>query len=372
MLSEKQIEAVSRGLLAFASDGLVSAHIDTLKDSIIAELSGVRAQADARQVSAEAVETLEMIVAADWRKWEELASPDEFVRWAKSRAAYALEKINTAPPAESAGVLSDDVLRVAIQDTAARGHSWASKALLDFQSKISRTHAADGEVGDRLRVGDSKFEGWFAQYSPAGKGTKQQMREAYEAGMNESQAAQQQTEPVAEIRHRNGHPYAAMRKAYDANGNTLAEGTLLYVGIQQAEPVADERAAFEAWVKDELGELPKQSLCGYSDSNVDSAWQAWKHRAAQSGQRAGVTDVAQTMQALPFAILPDEMEALRRFHECATDGEGYDVPKAMMRRLSEIGLLRRVTANIYEHTNFGLSVLNGDFAAAPTQQEGGS
>lgn len=35
-------------------------------------------------------ETLEGIVNADWRNWEELASPDEFVRWAKSRAQHAL------------------------------------------------------------------------------------------------------------------------------------------------------------------------------------------------------------------------------------------------------------------------------------------
>lgn len=49
----------------------------------------------------EVIETLEMILAADWRKWEELASPDEFVRRAKSRANYALSIINEAPqPAE--------------------------------------------------------------------------------------------------------------------------------------------------------------------------------------------------------------------------------------------------------------------------------
>lgn len=35
-------------------------------------------------------ETLEGIANADWRNWEELASPDEFVRWAKSRAKHAL------------------------------------------------------------------------------------------------------------------------------------------------------------------------------------------------------------------------------------------------------------------------------------------
>jgi hypothetical protein len=35
-------------------------------------------------------DTLQQIVDADWRKWEELASPEEFVRWAKSRAQHVL------------------------------------------------------------------------------------------------------------------------------------------------------------------------------------------------------------------------------------------------------------------------------------------
>ncbi|MGB7422925.1 MAG: hypothetical protein WA917_13780 [Comamonas sp.] len=73
---------------------------------------------------------------------------------------------------------------------------------------------------------------------------------------------------------------------------------------------------------------------------------------------------------LPFAIMDDELEALRRFDECARDFEagGHDVRKETMKRLAEIGLVRRVTANIYEHTTFGLSVLGGDFDAAPTTQ----
>lgn len=71
---------------------------------------------------------------------------------------------------------------------------------------------------------------------------------------------------------------------------------------------------------------------------------------------------ADTVQDLfPFAITADEMKALLRFHECVSDGEGYDVKKPMMQRLAEIGLVRRVTGNIYEHTIFGLSVINGDF-----------
>ena len=49
-------------------------------------------------------ETLKGIVDADWRTWQELASPDEFVRWAKSRANHALVRNNavmTGPKAPS-------------------------------------------------------------------------------------------------------------------------------------------------------------------------------------------------------------------------------------------------------------------------------
>ena len=35
--------------------------------------------------------TLQWIIDADWRSWdEEVRSPDDFVAWAKSRARYAL------------------------------------------------------------------------------------------------------------------------------------------------------------------------------------------------------------------------------------------------------------------------------------------
>ena len=64
---------------------------------------------------------------------------------------------------------------------------------------------------------------------------------------------------------------------------------------------------------------------------------------------------------LPFSITDQEMKDLMRFHECAMDDEGYDVPKERMKRLAEIGLIRRVTSNFYEHTTFGLSIINGDF-----------
>lgn len=75
--------------------------------------------------------------------------------------------------------------------------------------------------------------------------------------------------------------------------------------------------------------------------------------------------------ALPFAIFENEMAALRRFHECVMDGDGYDVKQELMERLSEIGLIRQVKGRIYEATTFGLSVLTDDFAtppAAPVQE----
>ena len=36
-------------------------------------------------------ETLQGIAQADWREWEELARPIEFVRWAQARANHVLQ-----------------------------------------------------------------------------------------------------------------------------------------------------------------------------------------------------------------------------------------------------------------------------------------
>lgn len=55
------------------------------------------------------------------------------------------------------------------------------------------------QPAQRKQVGDSRFESWYSEdFDPKGKGTKQRMREAYEAGMNDPcpRPAQQQ-EPVA-------------------------------------------------------------------------------------------------------------------------------------------------------------------------------
>ena len=50
-----------------------------------------------------ALETAEGIVNANWREWHELASPEEFERWVKSRAnhmAVALREALADQPAQ--------------------------------------------------------------------------------------------------------------------------------------------------------------------------------------------------------------------------------------------------------------------------------
>lgn len=62
----------------------------------------------------------------------------------------------------------------------------------------------------------------------------------------------------------------------------------------------------------------------------------------------------------PAALLnAEEFAALQRFYECALDGEGYDVPDAMMRRLAEIGVIRRRSGTYYLTTDFGDALLTG-------------
>jgi hypothetical protein len=53
-----------------------------------------------------------------------------------------------------------------------------------------------------------------------------------------------------------------------------------------------------------------------------------------------------------------EMAAFNRFLETCEDGEGYDVPKSMMQRLSQIGVVRHLSKGIYTITEFGQSVID--------------
>lgn len=73
----------------------------------------------------------------------------------------------------------------------------------------------------------------------------------------------------------------------------------------------------------------------------------------------------------PFPISDDEMAGLRRFLECATDGESYDVEKSMMQRLAEMGLVQRKSGAYYMATDFGLYVLDEYTIQRAAQLDGG-
>jgi hypothetical protein len=48
---------------------------------------------------------------------------------------------------------------------------------------------------------------------------------------------------------------------------------------------------------------------------------------------------------------PEEVKSARRFLETCEDGEGYDIPKTMMRQLALKGLVKHVGFGIYEATD---------------------
>lgn len=83
---------------------------------------------------------------------------------------------------------------------------------------------------------------------------------------------------------------------------------------------------------------------------MESASMAADWMPNQSAQQVAVP------QGMP-SLGGDELKALHRFAETCEDGQEYDIPKAMMQRLAKIGVVRRVTASIYEATNFGEAVL---------------
>ena len=53
-------------------------------------------------------------------------------------------------------------------------------------------------VKQYLKVGDSRFESWYSELNQAGKGSKQILREAYEAGLNEDDAQQVKQVPMTD------------------------------------------------------------------------------------------------------------------------------------------------------------------------------
>jgi hypothetical protein len=91
----------------------------------------------------------------------------------------------------------------------------------------------------------------------------------------------------------------------------------------------------------------------------------WKtpHREAITAIKEAL---AQPEQEPVAWLTDDERKAFERFNETCEDGEGYDVPKTMMKRLAEIGVIHHTSRGIYGITKFGRSLV-GD--TTPPQRE---
>jgi hypothetical protein len=94
-----------------------------------------------------------------------------------------------------------------------------------------------------------------------------------------------------------------------------------------------------------------------------------RHRTdwAESGTKLWIEVPLYTTQPQrPWVGLTnDERKALERFTETCDDGEGYDVPKQIMQRLAQIGVVHHTSGGVYSTTEFGRWVID----AAPPQRE---
>ncbi len=129
----------------------------------------------------------------------------------------------------------------------------------------------------------------------------------------------------------------------------------------------NERIAFyaEEITQENLLQGPVADIVGVTEgghtkwlvTNIQSAlWSAPKENRHPWHRRLTVYAAPQTPTPWPH-ITRDEVQALERFKETSDDGEGYDVPKPMMRKLSEIGLVYHTSRGIYGLTDFGHTVL---------------
>ena len=98
----------------------------------------------------------------------------------------------------------------------------------------------------------------------------------------------------------------------DAEYQKLTDA-LIGAAQQQAEPGADERAAFEAAYRNGCAEVTmRRNRDGRYEHNVqNTAWKIWQAaRAAQSGQRAGVAEGWQLVPKEPTKTMLDAAERL--------------------------------------------------------------
>lgn len=123
----------------------------------------------------------------------------------------------------------------------------------------------------------------------------------------------------------------------------------------------------------EGGDVHGDGVDIYADGYIAGDGDTYVVRAAALLEQIAATSAPGIPEAPkpPFPISDDEMAALRRFWECATDDEGYDVSKRMMQRLADMGLVQRKSGSYYMSTDFGLYVLGEYTIDSTAQLDGG-
>lgn len=69
---------------------------------------------------------------------------------------------------------------------------------------------------------------------------------------------------------------------------------------------------------------------------------------------------AQKIKKSLSMVSDEDIKHLIRFHETTEDNEAYDVPKVIMKRLANIGLIGHASAGRYFITDFGQSVIDAE------------
>lgn len=193
------------------------------------------------KIPKEVIETLEGIVNADWRSWEELASPDEFVRWSKSRVSHTLALI----------------AQYAYPDPVRSNHCEDILHMVPDGFKL---------VPDYKRGAHVKFEG--VEYVIFGLGD---------------------TPGTFDIRPPRGISGDIWRNVPPHMLEILPQGTQpdhiekdlemvdpVVKDSLTAEPTDTERGRFECWAKKFMGmDITPNESCGYVSKKTLGAWYAW-------------------------------------------------------------------------------------------------
>lgn len=114
----------------------------------------------------------------------------------------------------------------------------------------------------------------------------------------------------------------------------------------------------EAYAIGAAGEPAAQAMCGCGDTFGEGSVCAncLCGKYVEAGH-AVADDVVQ------YTLTEIERDALLRFNETCDDGEGYDVPKAMMRRLATVGVVQWVGGSSYGITEIGREIVDAILAA---------